>query len=143
MHKLPLLKTRIIDLPGHGLVQIVLDDLSLEPADDLDTFLRRDQKTPMGLGIEFCRAAIVDRNFALIIYHCTYDGNTFRIILEKFERQYFGRPGLFIIPFQNFINHVGKMVTEKSAEFWKQRLTGTEAAQFPALPWATYKPHVY
>ncbi|KAI6298671.1 NRPS [Pyricularia oryzae] len=143
VHKLPLLKTRIIDLPGHGLVQVVLDDLSLEPADDLDTFLRRDQETPMGLGTEFCRAAIVDRNFALTMHHCTYDGNTLRMILEKLERQYLGRPGLFTTPFQNFISHVGKMVTEKSAEFWKQRLTGTEAAQFPALPWATYKPHAY
>ncbi|KAI6543835.1 NRPS [Pyricularia oryzae] len=137
---LPLLRTRIIDLPGQGLVQVVLDDLPLQPVDDLDAFLRRDQETPMGLGTELCRAAIVDRNFALTMHHCTYDGNTLKMILEELERQYLGRPGLSTTPFRNFIHHVGKMDKAKSAEFWKQQLSGSEAAQFPALPRATYKP---
>lgn len=137
---LPLLRTRIIDLPGQGLVQVVLDDLPLQPVDDLDAFLRRDQETPMGLGTELCRAAMVDRNFALTMHHCTYDGNTLKMILEELERQYLGRPGLSTTPFQNFIHHVGKMDKAKSAEFWKQQLSGSEAAQFPALPRATYKP---
>ncbi|KAI6351033.1 hypothetical protein MCOR31_012034 [Pyricularia oryzae] len=119
---LPLLRTRIIDLPGQGLVQVVLDDLPLQPVDDLDAFLRRDQETPMGLGTELCRAAIVDRNFALTMHHCTYDGNTLKMILEELERQYLGRPGLSTTPFRNFIHHVGKMDKAKSAEFWKQQL---------------------
>ncbi|TLD11150.1 hypothetical protein PgNI_05487 [Pyricularia grisea] len=139
--RLTLLRTRIIDLPGQGLVQVVLDDLPLQPADDLDAFLRKDQETPMGLGTELCRAAIVERNFALSMHHCTYDGNTLKMILEELERQYLGRPGLHTTPFQNFISYVGKMNMEESAEFWKQRLSNTEAAQFPALPSANYKPH--
>ncbi|KAK8085892.1 hypothetical protein PG997_007163 [Apiospora hydei] len=142
VQKLPLLRTRIVDLPGQGLVQVVLDDLPLRRDDttDLDRYLDEDQKMQMGLGTELCRAALIDRNFAFTIHHCTYDGNTLKMILEELEQQYLGRAGLTITPFQNFIQHINKIDPGEAADFWKTQLSNTEAGQFPALPSATYTP---
>ena len=140
VQKLPLLRTRIVDLPGQGLVQVVLDGSALREATDLDSYLREDEETHMGLGTDLCRAAIIDRDFAFTIHHCTYDGNTLQMILEELESQYLGRSGLTVTPFQRFIHHLSKIDPEEAADFWKGQLSNTEAGQFPALPSATYAP---
>lgn len=140
VQKLPLLRTRIVDLPGQGLVQVVLDDLPLRDAIDLESYLHLDEETPMGLGTDLCRAAIIDRNFAFTIHHCTYDGNTLKMILEELESQYLGQAGVTVTPFQSFIHHLSKTDPEDAADFWKQQLSNIEAGQFPTLPSATYTP---
>ncbi|KAK8115446.1 hypothetical protein PG984_011948 [Apiospora sp. TS-2023a] len=140
VQKLPLLRTRIVDLPGQDLVQVVLDDLRLREAADLDDYLREDEETPMGLGTNLCRGAIIDRDFAFTIHHCTYDGNTLKMILEELESQYLGQSSLTVTPFQSFIHHLSKIDPKEAANFWKQQLSNTEAGQFPALPSATYTP---
>ncbi|KAK7991221.1 Nonribosomal peptide synthetase 13 [Apiospora saccharicola] len=134
VQKLPLLRTRIVDLPGQGLVQVVLDDLPLREATELDSYLRDDEETPMGLGTDLCRAAIIDRDFAFTIHHCTYDGNTLKMILEELESQYLGQGGLTVTPFQSFIHHLSKINPEQAGDFWKQQLSNTEAGQTGVTP---------
>ncbi|KAK7976909.1 hypothetical protein PG989_015372 [Apiospora arundinis] len=140
IQKLPLLRTRIVDLPGQGLVQVVLDTLPLQKATDLDTYLREDQEMQIGMGTELCRVAIISRSFVLTIHHCTYDGNTLKMILEELELQYLGQDGLTVTPFQSFIQHLSKINDEEAAKFWKRQLSNTEAGQFPVLPSASYAP---
>ncbi|KAM0262608.1 hypothetical protein ACHAQJ_001653 [Trichoderma viride] len=138
--KLPILRTRIIDVLHQGLVQVVLDGSSLRSGQDVESYIRDDDLEPMGLGTELCRAAIIDRNFILTIHHCTYDGDSLKMILDEIESQYLGEPGLTVTPFQNFIKYLGKVNHQDAAKFWESQLTNLELRQFPFLPSSDYRP---
>lgn len=138
--KMPILRTRIIDLPGQGLMQVILEESSLRTGHNVDLYLRDDEREPMGLGTELCRAAIIDRNFIFTIHHCTYDGDLLKMILDELEAQYLGGPGMIVIPFQNFIRHLSLINEEEATKFWERQLAEVEPRQFPSLPSSEYQP---
>ncbi|KAK5993871.1 Nonribosomal peptide synthetase GRA1 [Cladobotryum mycophilum] len=140
VEKLAILRTCIIDIPGQGLAQVVLDSLPMRSGSDLNSYLDEDEREPMGLGTELCRVAIVDRNFIFTIHHCTYDGSILQLILDEIESQYLDQAGAMITPYQNFIKHLGKVDVQETAEFWKKQLANSESRQFPLLPSSTYEP---
>jgi amino acid adenylation domain-containing protein len=140
VEKLPILRTRIIDIPGQGLVQVVLDDTPWRSGGDVDTYLREDEREPMGLGTELCRAAIIDHSFIFTIHHCTYDGNSLKMVLDELELQYLDKEGMTVTPFQNFIEHLNKIDPQEAAAFWGAQLSNSELRQFPVLPSPTYEP---
>ncbi|KAH8647773.1 hypothetical protein BX600DRAFT_530728 [Xylariales sp. PMI_506] len=140
VEKLPLLRTRIIDLLGQGFVQVVLNSLPMRYGSDLDTYVLKDQQEKMEPGTELCRAAIINRSFILTIHHCTYDGNTLKMILDELESQYLGGAGMTVTPFKNFVQHLSNIVQPEAAEFWKRQISNSEARQFPSLPSASYNP---
>ncbi|PTB66087.1 acetyl-CoA synthetase-like protein [Trichoderma citrinoviride] len=140
VRKLPILRTRIVDFPDQGLVQVVLEDSSMRSGPDVDSYVRNDELEPMGLGTELCRAAIIDRNFILTIHHCTYDGYSLKVILDEIESQYLGEPGLTVTPFQNFIHHISQISSQQAASFWEGQLANLEPRQFPSLPSSDYQP---
>ena len=138
--RFPILRTRVVDLPGQGLVQVVLSHLKWRSGADIDTYVKEDEFEPMGLTTELCRAAVVSQHFILTIHHCLYDGNVLQMILDEVEAQYMGKPGLLITPFQNFIHHLTKVDEEKAATFWRQELLNPELNHFPAVPSPLYEP---
>ncbi|KAK6087840.1 non-ribosomal peptide synthetase protein [Seiridium cupressi] len=140
VEKISLLRTRIIDLPGHGFMQLLLSSCSLRSGSDVDAYVRNDEQEPMGPGTELCRAAIINRNFILTIHHCIYDGNTLKMILNELESRYLGEPGMVATPFKNFMQHLSRIDPQEAAGFWKRQLPNLEARQFPVLPSAVYEP---
>ncbi|KAF7591575.1 hypothetical protein BBP40_001323 [Aspergillus hancockii] len=140
VRKLPILRTRIIDMPGQGLVQVVLDEIPWRTARDIESYLREDEQEAMNLGSQLCRATIIDRSFILTIHHCTYDGHSLKMILNELEDQYFNKVGAEITPFTKFIQYVHTIDSEVAASFWKKELSNSELRQFPVLPWPTYAP---
>ncbi|KAH8597089.1 hypothetical protein B0O99DRAFT_685008 [Bisporella sp. PMI_857] len=138
--KLAILRTRIVDLPKQGLVQVVLDKVSWRTGPDVATYVSEDQKSPMGLGTELCRYAIIDRHFILTIHHCTYDGSSLQMILDEVESQYAERPGINVTPFQYFIEHLQNIDQEKALNFWRTEISGKELRPFPILPSSAYEP---
>lgn len=138
--RFPILRTRILDIPGQGLVQVVFDHLSWRSGVDVDIYVREDECEPIGLATELCRAALISGHFILTIHHCLYDGNVLQMILNEVEAQYMGKTGMIITPFQNFIQHLTKVDGEKAATFWRKELSKSELSQFPTLPSPTYEP---
>ncbi|RFU81918.1 amp-dependent synthetase ligase [Trichoderma arundinaceum] len=138
--KLPILRTRIVDIPGQGLVQVILDNSPLCSGLDVESYLCNDEREPMSLGTELSRATIIDRHFIFTIHHCTYDGDSLKMILDEVESQYLGQPGITVTPFQNFIKHLSQVSYQQAAKFWEDQLAGLEPQQFPVLPSSEYQP---
>ncbi|OJJ36076.1 hypothetical protein ASPWEDRAFT_60166 [Aspergillus wentii DTO 134E9] len=140
VQELPILRTRIIDLPGQGLVQVLLDDSPWRYGTDMATYVRDDEQEPMGMGMQLCRAAIVEGSFILTIHHCIYDGSFLRMILDELEHQYLGQCHASFTPFRNFIQYLRRTDPRDTVEFWKDQLSNVELQQFPVLPSSTYIP---
>ena len=140
VQKLPILRTRIIDLPGQGLVQVVLDDAPWRFDVNIASYVQKDEQEPMGMGMQLCRAAIVGGSFILTIHHCIYDGSFLKMILDEFEHQYLGRCGAEFTPFHNFIQHLQKTDPQETMAFWKDQQSNAELQQFPSLPSSSYIP---
>lgn len=138
--KLHILRSRIIDLPGQGLVQVLLDDAPWRSGTDISTYLREDEQEPMGLGTQLCRAAMVQGSFILTIHHCIYDGASLKMMLDELESQYLDQDGMEITPFRNFIQHLQKTDPQDTIEFWKEQLSDVDHQQFPSLPSSTFIP---
>ena len=138
--RFPILRTRVVDIQGQGLVQVVLSHLKGRSGDNIDIYIREDESEPLGLATELCRAAVISQHFILTIHHCLYDGNVLQMILDEVEARYMGKTGMLVTPFQNFIRHLIKVDAEKAATFWRQELMNTELSQFPAVPSSRYEP---
>ncbi|KAI4165618.1 MAG: hypothetical protein LQ342_000560 [Letrouitia transgressa] len=138
--KLPILRTRVVDIPKQGLVQVVLNHLKWRSGADINSYLREDESEPMNLATELCRAGIVAQHFVLTIHHCLYDGNVLQMILSEVEAQYLGKRGMLPTPFQNFIQHLTKVDEEQAATFWRQELLKSELSLFPPIPAPRYEP---
>ncbi|CAI7609080.1 unnamed protein product [Penicillium viridicatum] len=138
--KLSIMRTRIVDLPGKGLVQVVLNDTPWRSGQDIQQYLHDDETEPMDLGTQLCRAAIIDRTFIFTIHHCLYDGSSLPMVLEELQAQYYDQPGRTVTGVEHFIRHLSQINTQESDDFWKAQLSRAEFRSFPVLPSSTYEP---
>ncbi|TQV93495.1 nonribosomal peptide synthase [Cordyceps javanica] len=147
----PILRTRIIDLPGQGLVQVVVDEARAWPetvtangSEDLAHYMRIDNKHPMGLGVPLMRFRLVlqDQQHYLVwtIHHALYDGWSMSIMLSTLQSTYNGAALAPAPPYQAFVQHVKGVSQEQTARFWSHQLRDLEAQSFPALPSPNYQP---
>ncbi|KAF2207099.1 hypothetical protein CERZMDRAFT_102796 [Cercospora zeae-maydis SCOH1-5] len=128
-----ILRTRIIDLPGKGLVQVVLKDLSMRHGSDVEEYLQHDQQEIMSLGDALCRAALIGSSFILTIHHSIYDGTLLSMLLNKLEARYFSIADVSTTPFDSFVRHISCVTATESADFWRRRLLACEGQSFPQL----------
>ncbi|KAE8419880.1 hypothetical protein BDV36DRAFT_293772 [Aspergillus pseudocaelatus] len=158
--KASILRTRIVDLPGQGLVQVVLkEELQWQTFSSLNEYHQSRKNTDkesqedvvettaMGLGTPLSRFAIVHdeaagkKYLALTHHHATYDGWSVPLLQKEVEKAYAdGEAGLSSLPLQSFVNYVMKQHGEEGTTFWKRQFAGVEALPFPALPAKTYEP---
>ncbi|KAG6997698.1 aurofusarin cluster transcription factor aurR2 [Physcia stellaris] len=138
--KFAILRTRIVDIPGQGLVQVVLSHLRWRSGADIDNYVHEDECEPMGLATELCRAGVVSQHFILTIHHCLYDGNVLQMILDEVEAQYLGKTGMSVTPFQSFIKYLTQVDGEQAVTFWRQEMSQSELSQFPTVSSPRYQP---
>ncbi|PPJ60555.1 hypothetical protein CBER1_10837 [Cercospora berteroae] len=129
-----ILRTRIVDLPGVRLVQVVLEDLPMQQGSDVDKYLQADERQHMSLGDALCRAALIDRSFVLTIHHSLYDGTFLSMLLTKLEAKYFSRSESSAMAFENFVWHTLRCPVDDSEKFWRHRFATIDCQQFPQLP---------
>lgn len=154
------LRTRIVDLPDQGLVQVVLEEaLQWQTFSSLNEYYqsRKDAgkemqedvvgTTAMGLGTPLSRLAIIHdeaagkRYLALTHHHATYDGWSVPLLQKEVEKAYKdGEAELSSLPLQSFVKYVMKQNGEDGTAFWKRQFAEIEASPFPALPAKTYEP---
>ncbi|KAF2636555.1 acetyl-CoA synthetase-like protein [Massarina eburnea CBS 473.64] len=142
VQKLPILRSRIVDFPDVGLLQVVLhvDSVPWICASDLEKYLREDEDMTMGLATTLCRVALIDRNLVLTIHHSTYDGVALARILSEIESSYFNETAKSVTPFQHFIRYNLNHGEEATVDYWKTQLCTSQPHPFPTLPSPTYEP---
>ncbi|KAJ5289222.1 nonribosomal peptide synthase [Penicillium angulare] len=142
LHATPILRTRIIDLPGQGLVQVITKIAEEWTNSDIVDH----PEVEMGLGLPLNSQGIViekgtkRRFFIWRVHHALYDGWSRSLVINRLEKVYRGEPLGHSPPFQFFAKHLADLDMTRCESFWKELLSGVEAASFPSLPNASYEP---
>ena len=147
----PILRTRIVDIVGQGLTQVVVEEPAHwgEARDSINRSMyeKADKQFTMGLGTRLVRYGLVDesehngkRFFMLTMHHSTYDGWSMTHMAERLRQAYDGVELEPLPPFQGLVKHI--MDTEKSEaeSFWKSQFDDLEAQAFPATQSSTHEP---
>lgn len=141
-----ILRTRIIeDVTSSSLLQVVVDESIqwyCEP--ELEKYLEKDRKHPVGLGKELVRFALAglvstSQYFIWTIHHTLYDGWSKDLILNAVHAHYQGIETTQLAPFKQFIHHLGTFNSNASAKFWRSQLSQTFQNHFPSLPSVDYQ----
>ncbi|KAK6209056.1 hypothetical protein LQW54_006656 [Pestalotiopsis sp. IQ-011] len=145
----PILRTRIVQIPGQGLMQVVVKDDFVCPLIQEQTlfdFLAVDRNDSVDLGKPLVRYAIVTddkdggkTHFVLTMHHALYDGWSMPLVVERVNKAYHGETITRPASFKNFIKYLGDMDRKDSEAYWRERLDGADGEQFPALPYAGYQ----
>ncbi|EEH02753.1 nonribosomal peptide synthetase [Histoplasma capsulatum G186AR] len=142
----PILRTRIVQVPGHGLMQVVLKDgITWRAGTTLEEYLVKDRNESMGLGTPLARFAVTSNettgkvHFVLTIHHALYDGWSMPLVVRRVNRAFNNQESERSVAFNSFIKHLSGLNHKDSEIYWKEQLQGANGLQFPALPRAGYQ----
>ncbi|OAA79903.1 AMP-dependent synthetase/ligase [Akanthomyces lecanii RCEF 1005] len=142
----PILRTRIVQVPGRGLVQVVVNGkLEYFIGTNVADYLVSDRDATMDLGSPLIRYAIIDSvdtntiSFVLTMHHALYDGWAMPLIVERINQAYEGKTLSRPAEFKHFIKYLLAKKEAKSEEYWRSQLQGTHRFQFPTLPHEGYQ----
>lgn len=135
----PILRTRIVQLMGVGLVQCIIDEsVSWVTAEDLDDYLDSDHSKSMELGDALSRHAIVSskgkRHFVWSVHHAIYDRISMQLIQELFGRIMQEKEVVSAPEFSLFVSHAIETNRDSAEAFWEWNLINYDGQVFPALP---------
>jgi amino acid adenylation domain-containing protein len=143
-----ILRTRIVDMPGHGLLQVVCSHTPITTdARSLSDCLTEDRVIDLGSALSY--ATFVDdedtnsRYFVWTAHHALYDGWSVPQLLGSLDKAYRGTTASVpTVPFREFVKHTLALDLDRVAEYWRSQLEACKASKFPALPSPTYQPRV-
>ncbi|EEY16946.1 gramicidin S synthetase 1 [Verticillium alfalfae VaMs.102] len=143
---MPILRTRIVQVPQHGLVQVVVNEkIAWHIGDDLQGYLVKDRDEAMDLGKPLVRYALITSPesskvyFVLTMHHALYDGWSMPLVVDRVNKAYDGQKVQRPAEFKNFIRYLNAVSREEGETFWRERLQGANGPQFPALPYEGYQ----
>ncbi|KAK2601955.1 hypothetical protein QQS21_004468 [Conoideocrella luteorostrata] len=161
---LPILRTRIINLPHHGgLMQVVVDEQPSwtdttsyagfdTPPEDTSKSSLGPRKKEMGLGMPLLqyqlRSTMNGACFSVIIHHALYDGYSVPLLFELLEKAYADESGQSLrvsqpLQFQKFVKYsVLGADKGEAAAFWVAQYADSTAPLFPSLPAPDYQVRV-
>ncbi|KAG6250801.1 Glycopeptide NRPS [Claviceps purpurea] len=140
---LPILRTRIVDLPGQGLVQAVIDEDAAWYDRSITT-----SEIKMGLGTRLAIFGLVSSAdtgrlvFHLILHHSLFDGWSYPLMLSFIQDIYLDKQPMKVVPFQNFVQYTLGCDAHAASLHWQSCFDGITAVMFPALPSPDYSPNV-
>ncbi|RYP76665.1 hypothetical protein DL770_007204 [Monosporascus sp. CRB-9-2] len=145
----PILRTRIVQVPGRGLMQVVVkDDFDCRsaPGKDLSDYLAADRSEHVQLGRPLVRYGLIKNeevggttHFVLTMHHALYDGWSMPLVVERVNRAYHGLGTPRPAEFKQFIKYLCELNRAESEAYWRERLCGATCEQFPPLPWSGYQ----
>jgi hypothetical protein len=143
-----ILRSRILDVPAEGLVQVQLDEnLGWDEYQSVSSYLECERAKRMGLGTPLTRLAIItsagngEVHCVLTQHHAIYDGYSVDLLVRAVSRAYAGvTDNSPVAPFQAFIKQVVNIDREETTSFWRQQFLSSEAVPFPVLPEPDYRP---
>ncbi|PYI01217.1 acetyl-CoA synthetase-like protein [Aspergillus sclerotiicarbonarius CBS 121057] len=143
---LPILRTRIVHLPGTGFHQAVMEEpFAWSPMSSEAEFRHFNRSNPMGLGSNLARFALLQPDVAparllLAVHHSIFDRWSAPLLLAEVEKAYGGQ----LVEkqhFKEFVSYVSSQPAEHSDAFWRDWLSDSRPTVFPRLPEATYVPN--
>ncbi|KAF2874354.1 nonribosomal peptide synthetase 6 [Massariosphaeria phaeospora] len=142
----PVLRTRIVNITGRGLFQVVLKDGQLirSHGASLAEYLHVDREEPMQLGTALFRYGMViepanDRgNLTITMHHAIYDGWSIPLVFERVNRVYNGLTTTRSVSFKHFIQFLNSIDPSIAQGYWRERLQGASPHQFPPIPHKGY-----
>ncbi|GIZ41844.1 hypothetical protein CKM354_000513300 [Cercospora kikuchii] len=138
---LPILRTRIVDLRGEDLVQVIVKESSATAWDlGTTTYI-----PSMGLGSPLANFCILKdqkgTKFQWTMHHALFDGISLPLMLARLRYAYehlnSGPPPP---QFQAFVRRVQQISREEAKNAWQKHLSGLEAHVYPPLPFPSYQP---
>jgi amino acid adenylation domain-containing protein len=146
MEDLPVMRTRIINVAGRGLYQVVLKDGQLirEHGGELANYLEADRNETMDLGTALFRYGLVEEDgsaeahFVITLHHAVYDGWSMPLVFDRINRAFTGKQTHRPASFKHFINYLIHLDPTIAKGYWKERLNGISPHQFPPLPQKGY-----
>ncbi|PHH65425.1 hypothetical protein CDD81_2529 [Ophiocordyceps australis] len=142
-----ILRTRIVQVPGRGLFQVVVGAAwawHLDSGRSLDDYLATDRARRMELGQPLARFAVVQGarpSFVVTMHHSLYDGWCMPLIVDSINRAFVhGQPRVRAADMRHFMRYLASRDQAASQDFWRRRLQGATGLQFPLLPWHGYQP---
>lgn len=143
----PILRTRIVDLPDQGFVQVIVNEpFAWTSGDSLDKYIEMDEQRQTGLGTRLAHFGMIDdctrnqRFFVWTMHHSLYDCASVALLLQKVNKTYLGERPQLPPPFQRFIKQVAEMDIPQAKTVWRQHFDGLEALSYPPLPSRAYEP---
>ncbi|KAI6443821.1 NRPS [Pyricularia oryzae] len=138
-----ILRTRIIQVPGHGLQQVVVQGpIEWRSGATVEAYLEADRDEPMDLGKPLVRYGLVQSadqvDFVLTMHHALYDGWAMPLVIDRVNRAYDGLATERPAEFKHFIRFLSEVDQSACEAYWRQQLEGATAVQFPALPHEGY-----
>ncbi|KAL6909307.1 non-ribosomal peptide synthetase [Trichoderma evansii] len=144
--EMSILRTRVINLPGQGLVQSIVDEpVQWEDENSLDDLSGFSASGIMGLGTRLSRFRLLRDDkygvlFSWTIHHALYDNILVSMVLDAIDKAYRDEQRAKYVPFQRFISYIHDIGRSAAIDFWKEYFDGSQAAVFPQLPLPRYAP---
>ncbi|KAH7325581.1 hypothetical protein B0I35DRAFT_474343 [Stachybotrys elegans] len=137
----PILRTRITQSSGLGLVQVVLKEgISWRRAVGLNDYLAADREVPMELGQRLTRYALVSEAeghepkwLIWTLHHALYDGWSMSRIMASIYDAYQGQPVKPAPQYQRFIEYIKSRDETEVRDYWQRTLIDSEFVQFPSV----------
>lgn len=136
----PILRTRIVSLPRHGVVQAVLEEgAHWSSADSVDGL----QREPMGLGLPLTRFALAEgdggaRLFVWDVHHALYDGWSLPLLLQEAEHAYYRESSPPLESMAGFVKYIVERDEAVTKSFWQAQFANLKGTHFPLPKTATY-----
>ncbi|KAL8784906.1 MAG: hypothetical protein Q9195_008843 [Heterodermia aff. obscurata] len=140
---IPVLHTRIVDLPNEGLRQVHIEaPFSWTTSDNLQVAVERHGFEP-GLGKPLTQWTVVteangQKHLVWAVHHALFDGWSIPLILRQVERAYHQERPQLLRSMQPFVHYLQSVSTASSLEFWSQLLRDCAAPSFPPVPSMSY-----
>ncbi|PHH90935.1 hypothetical protein CDD83_2187 [Cordyceps sp. RAO-2017] len=137
----PILRTRIVSLPNHGVVQVVLEQgAEWRSSASHDEYQRQmsGEDHQMGLGTPLSRFAIIDGGaggrpcFVWDIHHALYDGWSLPLMMNEAEQAYYGEASSTLEPMMGFIKYMQDRDQAAAKAFWRAQFSGIHETHFPS-----------
>lgn len=118
------LRTRMIQLSGAGIMQVVLkDDLMWRTSSSLSGYLEQDHCVPMSFGTPLTRFALItdpqteDRHFVLTAHHAIFDGWSLSLVYHRVDQLYKGATVERQPNYSGFIKYLSGVDHNTSAKY--------------------------
>lgn len=139
----PILRTRIVHLRAHELVQVVInEDVKWMTSNSLSNYLAEDSRalTQMSLGSKLSQFAIINpagqstRYFVRTMHHAIYDAFTLSLITRQALQIYLQEKFEHNVGFNSFIQYSQSQTPEESQAYWHSQLIGAKASSVFPIP---------
>ena len=145
-----ILRTRIVYTKSLGFVQVVVQErITWHTATNLHEIIEENRELPAHNGGILSSYTIVEESgnnpkFIWTSHHALYDGWCIPLMLERVEKCYRDLESVDPIigaAYPRFIKYLSGIDAAESDDFWRTKLSESNAVQFPHLPHPAYQVH--